>query len=42
VLEMIEDEEDIREIIKAREEGDEEYIPIEEVERKWRESHKNG
>ena len=40
VLEMIEDEEDIREIMKAKEEG-EEYIPLGEVERKWRESHKD-
>jgi len=41
VLEMIEDEEDIREIMKAKEEEGKEYIPLEEVERKWRESHKD-
>ncbi|OGO18975.1 MAG: hypothetical protein A2Z15_06830 [Chloroflexi bacterium RBG_16_50_11] len=41
VLEMIEDDEDIREIMKAREKGDQGYVPLEEVERKWRESHKD-
>jgi Arc/MetJ-type ribon-helix-helix transcriptional regulator len=41
VLEMIEDDEDIREIKKAKQEGDPKYIPLEEVERKWRESHKD-
>jgi Arc/MetJ-type ribon-helix-helix transcriptional regulator len=41
VLEMLEDDEDLREIIKAKQEGDQKYIPLEEVERKWRESHKD-
>jgi hypothetical protein len=41
VLEMLEDEEDVREIIKAQQEGDQKYTPLEEVERKWRERHKN-
>ena len=40
VLEMLEDEEDVREILIARETGKQEYIALEEVERKWRESHK--
>jgi len=39
VLEMLEDEEDIREITKAREEGGQ-YITFEEVDRRYREAHK--
>ena len=39
VLEMLEDEEDIREIAKAQEEGGE-YITLEELDRRYREAHK--
>jgi Arc/MetJ-type ribon-helix-helix transcriptional regulator len=41
VLEMLEDEEDIRAIQSAEKEG-EQYIPWEEVKRKWNENHKEG
>jgi len=41
VLEMLEDEEDIREITKAREKGDQEYITLEDLDRRWKEKHKN-
>ena len=34
ILEILEDEEDIREVLKAREEGDEGWISLEELERK--------
>ncbi len=40
VLEMLEDEEDAREILKEKKKGNREYIPFDEVDRKWRESHK--
>ena len=39
VLEMLEDEEDVREIMKARKEGGE-YITLEELDRRYREAHK--
>ncbi|OGN98540.1 MAG: hypothetical protein A2Y58_02915 [Chloroflexi bacterium RBG_13_51_52] len=41
VLEMLEDDQDVREIIKEKQKGDQKYIPLEEVERKWKESHKD-
>jgi len=41
ILEMLEDEEDVREILKERKKGDQEYISLEEVERKWKEIHKD-
>ena len=40
VLEMLEDEEDIREILKAREEGGE-YITLEELDKRYQEAHKS-
>ncbi len=39
VLEIIEDDEDIREVMKAREEGGA-YITLEELDRRYRELHK--
>jgi predicted DNA-binding protein len=39
VLEIIEDDEDIRAVLKAREEGGE-YITLEELDRHYQESHK--
>ena len=39
VVEIIEDDEDIREIAKAREEGGE-YITLEEFDRQYRAAHK--
>lgn len=39
VLEMLEDEEDIREIAKAKKEGGK-YITLEEFDRRYRERHK--
>ncbi|OGO19810.1 MAG: hypothetical protein A2Z15_03845 [Chloroflexi bacterium RBG_16_50_11] len=42
VLEMLEDDEDIRAIQEAEAEGDQEYVTLEEVERKWRKRHKTG
>ena len=42
VLEIIEDDEDIKAIQKAEAEGDQEYIPWEEVKRRWEESHKEA
>jgi predicted DNA-binding protein len=41
VLEIIEDDEDVREILRERKKGNQEYISLEEVERKWKESHKD-
>jgi predicted DNA-binding protein len=38
VLEMLEDDEDIKAIRGAEEAGDNEYISLEEVERRWKES----
>jgi predicted DNA-binding protein len=40
VLEMLEDDEDVRVIQEAEKGGDQEYVPWEEVKRKWTESHK--
>jgi Arc/MetJ-type ribon-helix-helix transcriptional regulator len=40
VLEMLEDDEDIKAIQQAEAEGDQEYITLEEAERRWSESHK--
>lgn len=42
VLEILEDDEDIRAIKEAEKDGDQEYIPWEEVKRKWKENHKEG
>ena len=40
VLEMLEDEEDVREIMKAREE-EREYITLEELDRRYKEARKS-
>jgi hypothetical protein len=40
VLEMLEDEEDVREVLKAREEGGE-YITLEELDRRYQKAHKS-
>jgi predicted DNA-binding protein len=40
VLEMLEDDEDLKVIMEEEKKGKQEYIPFEEVDRKWRESHK--
>jgi Arc/MetJ-type ribon-helix-helix transcriptional regulator len=42
VLEMLEDEADIRSIQAAEKEGKQEYVPWEDVKREWKENHKNG
>jgi Arc/MetJ-type ribon-helix-helix transcriptional regulator len=42
VLEMLEDEEDIRSIQEAEKAGKQEYIPWEDVKSEWKENHKNG
>ena len=39
VVEMLEDEEDVREILKARKEGGD-YITLEELDRRYQEAHK--
>jgi len=39
VLEIMEDEEDVREASKAREKG-EGYVSLEEVEREWKDAHR--
>ncbi len=40
VLEMLEDDEDIRAIEEAEAEGKQGYITLEEADRRWRETHK--
>jgi Arc/MetJ-type ribon-helix-helix transcriptional regulator len=40
VLEMLEDEEDIKTILEAEKEGDQRTFTLEEVEREWQERHK--
>jgi Arc/MetJ-type ribon-helix-helix transcriptional regulator len=42
VLEMLEDEEDIRAIKEAEIDGKQDYVPWEDVKREWKENHKNG
>jgi hypothetical protein len=42
VLEILEDDEDIKAIRLAEAEGDQEYVPWEEVKRRWEENHKEG
>jgi predicted DNA-binding protein len=41
VLEILEDDEDIKAIQEAEKEGDQGYVTLEEVDREWRERHKN-
>lgn len=42
VLEMLEDEEDIRSIHESEKGGKQKYVPWEDVKREWKENHKNG
>ena len=41
VLEMLEDEEDERAAMEATRNPEEEYITLEELDRRWKEKHKN-
>ena len=41
VLEMLEDEEDIKSIQEAEKDGKQEYIPWEDVKREWKENHQS-
>ncbi|MBI4304487.1 MAG: hypothetical protein HY665_09160 [Chloroflexi bacterium] len=40
VLEMLEDDQDIREVTKTRDEGHEGYIALEKLDRRYKELHK--
>jgi Arc/MetJ-type ribon-helix-helix transcriptional regulator len=42
VLEVLEDDEDIKAIQEAEKEGDQEYVPWEQVKRRWEENHQKG